>query len=525
MKINLPVTDTELIFNQDQHIVSSTTDKGVLTFVNDDFMSISGFQSDELIGQAHNIVRHPDMPQAAFKELWDTTKKHQPWMGVVKNRCKNGNYYWVDAFVTPMVTDGEVSGFQSVRLKPSRTIVARADKLYTKFKNGLSWLDKLRGMWFSLQTKMMLAGFASVLAGLIIGSLLGLTISAEVIALVVVTTTSFSIFSFCMSRPWRKAAMTNKNIIDSPLARNIYTGRNDELGQLLLTIEFLKAQQNTVLWRTMTETDELHNAAMTAENLTQSAESNMNALHGEVDMVATAMEEMTATVQEVAESASRTSLSTQEAYDQANSGKNALLETRQIIGKLAVELDRCSQIIQKLAADSEQIGSVVDVIRGVAEQTNLLALNAAIEAARAGEMGRGFAVVADEVRGLAGKTQSSTEEINTMILALQQAAQDAVMAMNDSSATVGGCLTKADESVTAFNGVVSSVDMINDMSTQIATATEEQTLVCAEINQNIININTGASASVESCESIKVASGTLLESVKKLNVMILQFSR
>ena len=119
MKKNLPVTEKEQPFPEGAEIVSATDLKGVITDCNQAFVDISGFSRDELIGTSHNIVRHPDVPPAVFANLWDTLKSGKPWMGIVKNRCKNGDHYWVDAYVTPIIENGQVTGYESVRVKPS----------------------------------------------------------------------------------------------------------------------------------------------------------------------------------------------------------------------------------------------------------------------------------------------------------------------------------------------------------------------------------------------------------------------
>lgn len=129
MRKNLPVTDTERTFSPSQKLISSTDLKGKIKHCNQAFVDISGFCRDELIGQPHNIVRHPDMPQKAYEEMWACLKAGIPWMGLVKNRCKNGDFYWVSAYVTPVTENGEIVGYESVRSCPSRKDVARAEKL------------------------------------------------------------------------------------------------------------------------------------------------------------------------------------------------------------------------------------------------------------------------------------------------------------------------------------------------------------------------------------------------------------
>ena len=130
MRKNLPVTDNEKTFSPNQKLISSTDLKGKIRHCNSAFVEVSGFTRDELIGQPHNIVRHPDMPPAAYENMWSHLKAGQPWMGLVKNRCKNGDYYWVSAYVTPVTENGKVVGYESVRSCPDREDVERAEKLY-----------------------------------------------------------------------------------------------------------------------------------------------------------------------------------------------------------------------------------------------------------------------------------------------------------------------------------------------------------------------------------------------------------
>lgn len=523
MRNNQPVTQREIPFNESQRIVSSTTEKGLLTYVNKDFLAISGFDEDELIGQAHNIVRHPDMPQAAFQDLWDTARDKKPWMGIVKNRCKNGDHYWVDAFVTPMLENNAITGFQSVRIKAGEDTIRRAEHLYKQTNKEGRGTKKLSIIPNDLMLKISMAHIVSLVGGFFISQIAGVSMLTTMAVFCSVSIVLMAGLSHSISKPWKKAAKQAAEIINDPLACEIYTGRRDELGQLELAINFLQAQQNTIIWRTTEEIERLNISAGAANEVTATTEANMGALHTEVDMVSTAMEEMSATVAEVAASAENTSGSTQQAFNQVKKGRAVVIEGKEGIEDLSDKVDVTSTMIQKLANDSEQIGSIIDVINGVAEQTNLLALNAAIEAARAGEMGRGFAVVADEVRSLAGKTQSSTEEINSMISSLQEAAKQSVSAMASSKETVEECVRKSDQAVETFSEIIENVNTINDMSTQIAAAAEEQTLVTAEINKNIVNISNGTGNTLQDCQNIKNANNDLANSTKKLSAMIIQF--
>ena len=165
MKKNLPVTDRENTYREDLRLVSTTDLKGIITHANDAFAEVAGFTHEELVGKNHNLVRHPDMPPIAFDDLWQTIKKGQPWMGMVKNRCKSGDYYWVDAFVTPTFENQKVIGYQSVRVKPNRDCVERAEKLYQEVNQGPSLLSRFNNLLpKSLFAKSFLSGTLGAMA-------------------------------------------------------------------------------------------------------------------------------------------------------------------------------------------------------------------------------------------------------------------------------------------------------------------------------------------------------------------------
>ncbi|MEH6472895.1 MAG: methyl-accepting chemotaxis protein [Halopseudomonas sp.] len=224
----------------------------------------------------------------------------------------------------------------------------------------------------------------------------------------------------------------------------------------------------------------------------------------QTDQVATAMNQMTATVQEVAQAADQ----------QAKSGHAVVNGTIESINTLASEVERASGVIEALAQDSNSIGGILDVIRGIAEQTNLLALNAAIEAARAGEQGRGFAVVADEVRSLAKRTQESTEEIQQMIEKLQAGAGDAVAVMESGKTQAQQSVEKAAETGEALASIkqaIAAIAAINDMNIHIASASEEQSSVAEEINQNVVAISHSTDVTVENSAAIENVSREVAE--------------
>jgi methyl-accepting chemotaxis protein len=243
----------------------------------------------------------------------------------------------------------------------------------------------------------------------------------------------------------------------------------------------------------------------------------------EANQVVAAMSQMTATVQEVARNASEAASAAKQANDASTQGRQVVASTIESIQNLSSEVHTAANVIGQLEKDSENIGTVLDVIRGIAEQTNLLALNAAIEAARAGEQGRGFAVVADEVRNLASKTQQSTEEIHQMIEKLQNGARSAASAMGESRERADSSVAQASQAGDSLEVIDSSVSMINDMNTQIATAAEEQSTVVEEINRNIMNISEVINHTVEGSQKTSLASQELDRLANELQQLVSQF--
>ena len=239
--------------------------------------------------------------------------------------------------------------------------------------------------------------------------------------------------------------------------------------------------------------------------------------------VATAITEMTATVQEVAANANSAAESAQQADQNARTGQSVVSDTIQSIQALASEIETGANVIHELERDAEAIGSVLDVIRGIAEQTNLLALNAAIEAARAGEQGRGFAVVADEVRTLASRTQESTSEIQDMIDSLQSQARAAVQAINQGQDKTRTSVDNASNAGEALNAITESVTTITNMNFQIASASEEQSVVAEEINKNVVNISEVADKNASASEQLAASSNDLARLTEDLRGLVSQF--
>ncbi len=522
MKKNLPITDREVVLADGMTITSATDLKGAVTYANQDFVAISGFSEEELIGRNHNIVRHPDMPPAAFADLWDTLKAGKPWMGVVKNRCKNGDYYWVDAYVTPMFENGRAVGYESTRVKPDPKAVARAETIYRKIHAGRKPRVSLTGMGLREKFALALAALQLLLFGslFLIGRLDALTAIAGFVAGTALAGAAVSI----MLRPLVRAAQESRQVVHNPIAQQVYTGRADEIGQLQLALYMLNARVRTVVRRLE---QAIGGMSGQAADLASAVVNNNQAIarqSQETEQVATAMNQMTTTVAEVANSASTASQTAHEAHQLATHGRQTVHEAIAAIDELSRKVADANAAIQALSDDTGRIGSVLDVISGVAEQTNLLALNAAIEAARAGEQGRGFAVVADEVRTLASRTQESAGEIQALIERLQQGARHSVGIMEQVSGKAGEGVGHVRASVEALESIAAAVERINDLNTQIASAAEEQSMVSEEINRNIVNINELAKQTLDSAEVSANTSQSLGGLTGELKVMVEQFA-
>ncbi len=314
-----------------------------------------------------------------------------------------------------------------------------------------------------------------------------------------------------------------KTIASGDLTENIKVDGNDHLAQMNQAINNMQQQLVTMISSIMNTSSQLAASTEQTTIIVTETQRNIQQQQAETDMVATAMNEMTATAQEISRSISDTANAAANANNEIATGNELVNHTGLAIQKLADEILASSSIINEVETESKTIGSVLDVIKGIAEQTNLLALNAAIEAARAGEQGRGFAVVADEVRTLAGRTQSATEEINQMIVNLQGGSRKAVDAMNHSCEQAQEAVEQANQAGNSIATIASSVNQINDMSEQIASAAEEQNAVSEEINRNIVNISDIASHSVQNSEQIAQANNNLTRMATELLGMVSQF--
>ncbi|MCC5857129.1 MAG: methyl-accepting chemotaxis protein [Ectothiorhodospiraceae bacterium] len=521
MRKNLPVTGKEKHYAERIRLVSTTDLKGVIQDANRNFEEVSGFSRDELVGQPHNLVRHPDMPEAVYADFWATLKAGRPWLGVVKNRCKNGDHYWVSAYVSPVMHAGRIVGYQSVRTRPSETLKRRAEAVYARMRG-----RRAPGRWWVPRSLAVVqatsAGAGVALSGLgaaLIASGSGLGGGGLLIA-GLLSAVAGPVY---LHRRLAGLAGRARQVFDNTVGRTVYGNGQDEVAGAELALAMLHARLNAVLGRLEEFTGSLRESATASSEASENAGAAIEQQEQEVEQVVTAMEEMVATVQEVSRNTADASNVALEASEQAAAGRQTITRSTDAIAALAEEMQTAAGAMEALRDETVSIRKVLDVINEIAGQTNLLALNAAIEAARAGESGRGFAVVADEVRELASRVGDSTSEIDRMIGALEERAEGAVQAMRRSETSTRSVADDAASSADAIVNIDHAVGRIRDMAVQIASATEEQAATGDEINRRMVEINKGIQATAQVAHGTRDTGRQLVAMIEEMRNVLDQF--
>jgi len=459
------------------------------------------------------------MPEPVFSKMWDYLKQGHCWMGIVKNRCKNGDYYWVNAYVTPILQHGKVIGFESVRVKPTTEQVSRAQRVYQQIKSGKNFASgSLSQAWqfpAGIGLVFVITAGASALfgqygagvaAGLCYAGLMGLAQKR--------TSDAQQILKAQLSSPFL-----------CPVATQVYTGKDGHWAQLELALITEAAHLRTVLTRLEDSALLASKESARAHHLSKATLNLITSQQNETDQTATAMNEMTHTIAEVAQNVQLTSNQATNANELTSQGQHVALQTKDAIQALARTVQAISTAVTDLATQTSSITQAADIIQQIAEQTNLLALNAAIEAARAGEQGRGFAVVADEVRNLAKRTQESTKQIQLIIKNLQLGASSAVSAANDGMKATELGVAKVIETETMLQGIMDAVNIITKMGHQIAVAVEQQAHVSEDINRQVSRIADLAGDSYQQSEQAASVSSDLEQNAESLYQLVERFKK
>ncbi len=326
-------------------------------------------------------------------------------------------------------------------------------------------------------------------------------------------------------KPIKDITATAKDLAagEGDLTKRLDESRKDELGELAHWFNQFIAHIQEMIKGLGVATTQVETAAQQMQSITATTNQSIRHQQLQTDQVATAINEMSATVQEVAQNTSAAETAASQAQAESNNGQQIVDESISVIEDLSREVEQAAQVIQALADDSQSVGAVLNVIKDIAEQTNLLALNAAIEAARAGEQGRGFAVVADEVRTLATRTQESTQEIQSIIEKLQVGAQNSVTAMETGRTQARTSVEQAAKIKAALHAIGSAITTINDMNMQIATAAEEQSAVTEEINRNVVAISQIADETTTNAQGISDSGDELATMAHQLQGVVKRF--
>ncbi|MBX8492777.1 methyl-accepting chemotaxis protein [Pseudomonas cichorii] len=353
----------------------------------------------------------------------------------------------------------------------------------------------------------------------------GLTVTiAFIVIAVILTVLVATVFTRSVARPVKALLETTKRIAEGDLRTQVEITGADELTELQSATAAMLASLKSTIQHISDSSGLLASAAEEMSSITQESTNGIQRQSMETEQAATAVNEMTAAIEEVARNAVSASESTQASERSAKTGQECVSKTINALEKLSSTVDRTSTEVEGLANQAQNITKVLDVIRAIAEQTNLLALNAAIEAARAGEQGRGFAVVADEVRALAHRTQSSTQEIEQMIQSIQKDSTLAVQSMKQSSEEADATLLIAQESGTAIKEINTAISQINERNLLIATASEEQAHVARSVDQNLVSIRDLSVQSSSAADQTSTASQELSRLAVDLNRLVSRFS-
>jgi methyl-accepting chemotaxis protein len=413
----------------------------------------------------------------------------------LKGVIKDPGYLTVLTEVSGHITNfgdklNEYTGLLADEAKVSQQLAANAKAVVQQVNQAYDAEDQ--SMVAELQANALKIIGSSVLA-LLVGLIAALVITRIIVA------------------PLRSVIATAQRIAAGDLSGTVQVIRKDEIGQLMQAMQQMGAGLSGIVSGLQAGIEQLATSAHSLSAVTEQTNLEVSSQKEETEQVATAMNQMTATVHDVARNAEEAALAAQTADTKVDSGQAVVRQSMQRIEQLATSASSASHSIENLSAEIQNIGKVLGVIKSVAEQTNLLALNAAIEAARAGEQGRGFAVVADEVRALAKRTQQSTEEIERLVTSLQSGAQASVAQIQSSGELVKLAVSDALQTESALGSIAAAVSLIQQMNQQIAAAAEEQSSVAEEINRSVTSIRASADQSAlamqgNAASSIQLAS-------------------
>ncbi|GEK45915.1 methyl-accepting chemotaxis protein [Bisbaumannia pacifica] len=487
----------------------------MISYANPAFVEISGFSREELIGSPHNIVRHPDMPPEVFADMWATLKRGQGWQGIVKNRCKNGDHYWVHAHVVPLIESGRIEGFASLRTFVPEAQIRRAETLYREMREGRcayrvkdgqlrrkGWL----GWWqpsrlTGLQSKLMsftLAAVGIALAGASpwfsqLPALVAWPLAGTALAGLLVAGWRLS---HSMTRAVEQAGDFSLQIAAGNLDATPPAPRSDQLGQAVRSLDLMRKSLLAITGGIRRGADVI---GPTASDMEQSNQ----AMVGRLEQQASAIQDTAASMEEIASTVQHSADNAQLATEAADSNVAEVDEAAKRMQSLASAMETITRQTQNMAA-------MVETIDNIAFQTNILALNASVEAARAGEHGRGFAVVAGEVRSLANQAADAAKKVQLLIAEAGKGVASGVEHTRDTEA--------------AMQRIREASHRVNDLMAEISAAAREQSEGVTQVGQSIHAIDRATQESAAEMQRYHGVTQSLRGEAEALNTNARAFS-
>ncbi len=504
MRLNLPVLPDEYPFPAGASLVSTTDLKGRILYCNAAFVAVSGFTQEELLGQPHNLVRHPDMPEEAFRDMWCTIGKGQPWSGLVKNRRKDGRPYWVQANVTPLMRGGTPVGYMSVRTAPDRAAVQAVERLYTTLREEAKSGRRLHQLN---------AGELHMHSPL---ARLGRLLQWGPVASTGLLCAGLAVASAAAAAAWLPlaAALAGAAALgagvgvwlghraEAPLARLQAVANRMAAGDLTQVISPSGRGSAAALTRSLAQLN------VNLRSIVSDARAEVHSLRGAAEEIAQGNQDLAARTESQAANLEQTAASIEQITGAVRQSAEAARQAVELAGKSrgvtesgSRAMEAVTQNMSVIGESSHRITEITGVIDSIAFQTNILALNAAVEAARAGEQGRGFAVVAAEVRALAQRTSGAAREIKALIGESAEKVRVGNSLTEDAQRTMAGALATAGEVTLVIDGIsvgareqLTGISQVNEAVAQLDTITQQNAALVEELAASAMRVEQQASA-------------------------------
>ena len=517
MRVNLPVTDEEIKFPSGQKIISVTNTEGIITDCNEIFVKMSGFTREELIGQNHNIIRHPDMPPEAFALMWETLKQGKPFMAIVKNRSKNGAFYWVDAFISPIMYDGKIVAYESVRVEPSREDIARASALYKKIndKKRLTPLVKTPKSSTSIFYLTAIATIALSFFEPLFAP--ALSIAGSALALYIKEKEQHKVYN--------DLKKLLPDVYSHPVGILTYTDDDMHLGALRVEIKSTQAYIRTIFSRIDQAIGYVKDISSKSFDLSNKTASDMKEQNDRTNSIASSTSQMSESLEMLHTNVNSTANFASEASNMAQDTSKLATDSKDTLNQINESSIKIEEAVSEVAVQAKKINEMLESIKEIAKKTNLLALNASIEAARAGELGRGFAVVADEVHTLSQKTDAYAREINDVVQTLVNNSTSAVEMSQKGRDIAKTGADMVSSSADLLNGICSNIQEISVMTNSMAETLHSQTENAQNIKDDVADVASLASSCSNRSRQSNASISRLQSITSNLADMLSRFER